>query len=65
MEEILKQFPSSSTNNSREIVRKNLDKLRKNPSERQAQKVEALTGVAVDFSDNDWGNGERGSGFND
>lgn len=53
MNEILKQFPPSSTNNSREIVRGKLERMKKFPSEKLAQDIEKLTGIDVDWNDQD------------
>lgn len=53
--------------NARSIAREKLShldwlltKFKKNPSSLWAQQIEKETGVDVDFSDGDWGNGPRG-----
>lgn len=48
---------SSRFNNSKEIIRRLKEKFRKNPSERLAQRIEALSGEVADWSDADHGNG--------
>ena len=59
MEEILKDFPPSSQNNARSIIKEKLERFKKFPSERLAQELESY-GIAVDFQESDWGNGPRG-----
>lgn len=49
---ILKDYPSSYTNNSREIIKYYLDKFKKSPSMYWANKLESV-GVIVDFDNND------------
>jgi hypothetical protein len=56
MELTLKQYPVSSSNNARSIVRKELEKMRDFPSEQQAQKLELMFGIVCDFKDEDLGN---------
>lgn len=51
---ILKKFPSSSVNNSREIIREKLKRMLKYPSEINAQQLENL-GIDTDFSVRDYG----------
>lgn len=53
---ILEQYPPSSINNSRAIVRKELERMRDYPSEMQAQKIEDMFGIVCDFKDEDLGN---------
>ena len=57
---LLSKLSPSSQNNAREIIRKYIDKFNKQPSEWLAQKIEALSGLTYDFSD-DYRNGQRGS----
>lgn len=53
MKEILEQFPPSTQNNARAIVRKELERMQDVPSERQAQKLEYMFGIVSDFKDGD------------
>jgi hypothetical protein len=52
---VLKDFPPSSTNNAREIVKRLLLKFKKSPSAYWAKQLEEV-GVDVDFNSNDNGN---------
>ena len=61
MIDLLKNLPPASQNNSREIIGNLLKKFNKQPSEFLAQQIEALSGLTYDFSENDWGNGQRGN----
>jgi hypothetical protein len=56
MKEILNKYPLSHVNNSREIVRKELLKMKNFPSSMQAQKLESKFGIVCDWSDADAGN---------
>ena len=58
---LLKNLPSNSINNSREIIGNLLNRFNKQPSEFLAQQIEVLSGLSYDFSENDHGNGQRGS----
>ena len=64
-EQIINELPSSTTNNSRQIVRDLMRKFDKQPSEMLAHRIENMTGISADFLDSDWGTGERGSHFNE
>ena len=55
----LSQLPPASMNNSREIIRQLLERFKKHPSERLAQKIERLSGLTCDWSDADYGEGPR------
>ena len=59
MQQILNQLDPSSQNNSRDIVRRKLEKFRRVPSEMMAQEIENLVDVSIDWSDKDTGNGPR------
>lgn len=52
---VLKDFPPSSTNNAREIVKRLLLKFKKSPNTYWAKQLEEV-GVDVDFNNNDNGN---------
>ena len=58
---LLKNIPISSQNNSREIIGNLLKRFNKQPSEFLAQQIETLSGLTYDFSESDYGNGQRGS----
>lgn len=55
MELTLKDYPKSHTNNSREIVKKALIRMKNFPSSMQAQKLEDNYGIISDWSDADYG----------
>lgn len=55
MQKTLEQFPPSSTNNARQIIRKKLEKMRDYPSEMLAQQLEDKFGIVSDWSDADYG----------
>lgn len=59
MQEILKQYPSSSMNNARSIIRKKLEKMRDYPSEQRASELEDKFGIVCDWSDKDHGEGPK------
>lgn len=65
MEATLKPYPKSSTNNAREIVRKQLERMKKFPSSMQAQKLEHNFGIICDWSDADVGEPPYNSQNND
>ena len=58
--DILQHLPPASQNNSREIVRRLLDKFNKQPSESLAQKIESMSGLSCDWSDRDHDFMQRG-----
>jgi len=64
MELTLKDYPHSSTNNARTIVRKELVRMRDFPSSMQAQKLEDKFGIVCDFSEADHGEPPYGKTFN-
>lgn len=47
---VMAQFPLSSTNNAREIVKSKLERMRTNPNDRTAKELDNL-GFSVDFDD--------------
>ena len=51
-EQIMSQFPPSSTNNAREIVKSKLERMSKNPNDRTAKELDDL-GFSVDHDDRD------------
>jgi hypothetical protein len=61
--EIQKTFPPSLVNNSREYVRKLIDRFNQHPSQSLANKIEFITGFPADFDEGDYGNGARGESF--
>lgn len=64
MEEILKQYPPSSFNNARSIVRSKLIKMKNYPSEMRAQELENKFGIVCDWLDYDSGNGPKETNYN-
>lgn len=59
MKDILNNLPPSSVNNSREIVRKKLQRMKEYPSETLAQSIENLAGIDCDYSNADNGEGPK------
>ena len=53
MKNILDQFPPSTENNARSIVRGKIDKFEKCHSDMMANEIENLTGWRPDWSDGD------------
>lgn len=49
-EQVMSQFPLSSTNNARAIVKSKLERMSKSPNDRNAQELDAL-GFSVDHDD--------------
>lgn len=57
--EIQKLYPSALVNNSRFIVRKAMERMKKNPAETYAKQLESL-GFPCDFSAKDYGEAPKG-----
>lgn len=54
-ESLLNQFPPSSQNNSRSIVRKKLEKMNSHPSDSRRQELEGMVdNISIDHSDEDY-----------
>jgi hypothetical protein len=61
MQNTLNQYPPSSVNNSRAIIRSALVSMQSRPSESKANTLEHKYGIVSDFKDLDLGNEGRNS----